>query len=681
MSDIPDFSKYCEQACRKAWGKPTRETTKELRWTNGDAYGGKTYSKTKKVWYDRDGQVGGSTLDLVAHRKGEPIEKLKGPAFFDAWRKAHELGYVPDQPPPQKEKLLIRRTYPYHDENGDLLYEVVRFDTEDKDRRFRQRRSDGKGGFIWKKGERQVLYRLPDLIEGISQDRPVLLCEGEHDADTARELGYVATTAPGGAEKPWNADYSKVLRGADVIIVSDNDANGRGQRHADMVAHTLHDGVAKRVRIIMFPVKDLSEWIDAGHTREELDALIEAAPDFEAGERRPHERADWATLIGNIIAGRDLHDSTVSMAEAYIASGMDERSATRAIEALFLTSDTPRDERWSARVKDIARAVRTAHGKFAREPERVQTTNLPSGEELKAMHFEPIKYVVRNVIVEGLTLLAAKPKIGKSWLMLHVALAVARGSFTLGEIHCEEGDVLYCALEDNLRRLKSRMSKLLGMDVDWPKRLRFLTEMPRLAEGGIDVIREWIKSAPHPRLVVIDTLAMVRAPKKRDESNYEADYAAAKELRDLANEYGIAIVLVHHLRKADFDDPFDTVSGTLGLTGAPDTILVLKRDTGGNVILHGRGRDLTEIEKALAFNRDACTWTITGSASEARSSRERTAILDVLGAHGEAATPAEIAALAGLKHGSVKHLVLKMAKDGLLKRNDKGRYGLAAVNG
>ena len=87
-----------------------------------------------------------------------------------------------------------------------------------------------------------------------------------------------------------------------------------------------------------------------------------------------HDRADWAALIGNILAGRDLHDSTVSLAGAYIASGMDERSATRAIEALFLTSHTPRDERWSARVKDIARAVRTAHGKFAkREPERVQT--------------------------------------------------------------------------------------------------------------------------------------------------------------------------------------------------------------------------------------------------------------------------------------------------------------------
>jgi len=205
--------------------------------------------------------------------------------------------------------------------------------------------------------------------------------------------------------------------------------------------------------------------------------------------------------------------------------------------------------------------------------------------------FSPIKYVVPGVIVEGLTLLAGKPKLGKSWLLLHMAIAVARGGFTLGDIHCAEGDVLYLALEDNLRRLQARMTKLLGLQ-QWPSRLQFLCEMLRLAEGGLAKIKEWIAGAEHPRLVIIDTLAMVRMPNRKDQSTYDADYAAVKELRKLANEAGIAIVLVHHLRKADADDAFDTVSGTLGLTGAPDTILVLKRDTAGNVILHGRGRDL-----------------------------------------------------------------------------------------
>src|SRR6516164_563717 len=112
---------------------------------------------------------------------------------------------------------------------------------------------------------------------------------------------------------------------------------------------------------------------------------------------------------------------------------------------------------------------------------------------LKTKVFEPIKYIVPGVIVEGLTILAGKPKVGKSWLVLHGAIAVARGGFTLGEIKCIEGDVLYCALEDNERRLQSRMRKLLQLQ-DWPKRLQYLClgKLPRLNEGGLEKLKAWI---------------------------------------------------------------------------------------------------------------------------------------------------------------------------------------------
>src|SRR5262249_14737505 len=122
--------------------------------------------------------------------------------------------------------------------------------------------------------------------------------------------------------------------------------------------------------------------------------------------------------------------------------------------------------------------------------------------------------------------------------------------------------------EDNLRRLQSRMTKLLGISQPWPKWLQFYCEMPRLTDGGLEIIKGWIEKAERPRLIIIDTLAMVRAK----QTQYDADYYAVVELRTLANECGIAVVVVHHLRKMDADDAFDTVSGTLGLTGAPDTI-------------------------------------------------------------------------------------------------------------
>jgi hypothetical protein len=296
-----------------------------------------------------------------------------------------------------------------------------------------------------------------------------------------------------------------------------------------------------------------------------------------------------------------------------------------------------------------------------------------SAQALGAMQFPEIKYVVPGVIVEGLTLLAGKPKIGKSWLLLHAAIAVARGGVTLGEIQCAEGDVLYCALEDNLRRLQSRMDKLLRGVEGWPARLFFRCEMPRLAEGGLEQVRDWIKAANHPRLVIIDTLAMVRAPKGRDESSYDADYGAVKELRDLANEHNVAVVIVHHLRKAAADDAFDTVSGTLGLTGAPDSILVLRYDSSG-VVLHGKGRDLIELEKALRFDMDACTWTIKGDATEVRRSTERGVILAALEGAGEALGPRQIADATGMKAANVRFLLNKLLHDGEIVKAGYGKY-------
>ncbi len=305
--------------------------------------------------------------------------------------------------------------------------------------------------------------------------------------------------------------------------------------------------------------------------------------------------------------------------------------------------------------------------------------NGPTGfnaEEINKMSFNPIKYVVPGYIVEGLTLFAGKPKIGKSWLLLHTAIAVARGGFTFGDVHCQEGDVLYCALEDNLRRLRSRLEKLLQTQTNWPQRLTFICEMPRLTEGGLDFIRQWIERAERPRLVVLDTLAMVRMPNRKDQSTYDADYAAVKDLRAMANKYGVAIVLVHHLRKAEADDAFDTISGTLGLTGAPDTIMVIRRDTSGTT-LHARGRDLLDVEKVVQFDTNTCVWKVLGDAGEVRQSEQRSGIVEAMAEAGvEPLGPNQIAAAAGMKAGNVRRLLLKMAAAGLVKKAGYGKYTL-----
>jgi hypothetical protein len=307
-----------------------------------------------------------------------------------------------------------------------------------------------------------------------------------------------------------------------------------------------------------------------------------------------------------------------------------------------------------------------------------QQSNVFNATGLNQMRFNPIKYVVHGYIVEGLTLFAGKPKIGKSWLLLHAAFAVAEGSYTLGGVQCEQGDVLYCALEDNPRRLQSRMTKLFGTQ-GWPTRLNFTCEMPRLAEGGLDFVKSWIESAERPRLVIIDTLAMVRMPNRKDQTSYDADYAAVKELRDLALRYSLAIVLVHHLRKAEADDPFDTISGTLGLTGAPDTIMIISRDNRGT-ILHAKGRDLIEIEKAIRFDAGTCTWIVLGEADAIRKSSERTAIVAALEEAGaEPIGPNQIASACDMKSVNVRNLLKKMVADGVVEKTSFGKYTLAKV--
>jgi hypothetical protein len=388
------------------------------------------------------------------------------------------------------------------------------------------------------------------------------------------------------------------------------------------------------------------------------------------------ERED---LIANIHKGVDLHRSITELAAKLVACGMRSNNAAVALLRGIMKGSVARQSRpddWQARYDDIPRAVRTAREKFGKSNASEVVSTLSNAAEINHMSFNPIKFVVPGYIVEGLTLFAGKPKLGKSWLLLHAAIAVARGGFTLGDVHCQEGDVLYCALEDNLRRLRSRLAKMLQTESNWPRRLNFVTEMPRLAEGGLDYIREWLEKAERPRLVVIDTLAMVRMPNRKDVSTYDADYAAVKDLRALAHQYGVAIVLVHHLRKAEGDDVFDTISGTLGLTGCPDTIAVIRRDTSGTT-LHARGRDLPDIEKAVTFNPTTCIWSVLGEAGEVRRSDQRGTIVEALTEAGnEPLGPNQIAAATGMKAGNVRYLLGRMKIDGLVRKTAYGKYEL-----
>lgn len=309
------------------------------------------------------------------------------------------------------------------------------------------------------------------------------------------------------------------------------------------------------------------------------------------------------------------------------------------------------------------------------KPKPAKATTTVTAWELAEMEFPPLKFVVPDLIVEGLTIFAGKPKIGKSWFMLQVANAVANGGDTLGGIRCKQGDVLYCALEDNERRLQARLEKL-GIE-DWSKRLYFRCELPRLDEGGIKTIRDWLDSVDRPRLVILDTYKRVKPRPGEGETQYDADADSLQDLHELAQKRGVAIVVVHHQRKMDADDPYDTVSGTLGLTATPDTIMLLRRDSSGTIILQARGRDVAEIEKAMAFDKDNCHWRIAGEVAQVRQTAERAKVLRAMETIGEPAKPNEIAAEAGVKPANVNKMLVRMVRDNVIyKYPGYGKYGL-----
>lgn len=295
-----------------------------------------------------------------------------------------------------------------------------------------------------------------------------------------------------------------------------------------------------------------------------------------------------------------------------------------------------------------------------------------TADQLEHAVFPPIKYVVPGLVAEGLTILAARPKLGKSWMGLDLSIAISYGGFALGNIAVEQGDVLYCALEDNERRLQKRMRTMLRT-AGWPKRLTIWHEMPRLDEGGIEALEAWIKSVPKGRLVILDTWAKVRGARSARDTTYEGDYAALAALHKLASDYGIAIVVIHHTRKAESDEAIDSISGTLGLAGAADAVIVITRTPKGTT-LYATGRDIEEQEIAVEFEKDLCRWKILGDAAEVQRSAQRRAILEALADAGEPMGPRDIADATGNTETNVKFLLRRMVADGEIVKVARGRY-------
>jgi len=288
-----------------------------------------------------------------------------------------------------------------------------------------------------------------------------------------------------------------------------------------------------------------------------------------------------------------------------------------------------------------------------------------STEQLLDFKFPPVKWIIPELISLGLTVLSGAPKLGKSWLMLDFATALSTGSNVLGKIEVEQIGVLYLSLEDPPRRLQNRLKKIGASSTD---KCIFATLWPS-GYQGIEELREYLECHQETKLIVIDTWG--RFSKIQDTNDYKQTTDAAAELKKLADEFEIAIIIVHHNRKRFSSDFVNMTLGSVGLVAAADTAIVLSRGRGQrDAILSITGRDVVETEYVIDFDPGIMKWTLSGKKQEVQSSKERQEIYDLLNENPIGLTPTQISKKLNKNDSTVKTLLRKMLNDSSVLSND-----------
>ena len=283
-------------------------------------------------------------------------------------------------------------------------------------------------------------------------------------------------------------------------------------------------------------------------------------------------------------------------------------------------------------------------------------------------------WIVESILPNGLTLAAGRPKVGKSWLTLQLAVAVAFGERAWGKFRVPSpGRVTYLALEEPAERTHRRLREIVPNPDARLQNVAFIYQIDPLMTGGAAQLDAFLTANPS-ELVIADTmLALVSAHSGRKDV-VRGDYTEVNTLRQIAEKHKTAFVCVHHSRKAA-GDAVDSMIGTSGTTAACDSVWQLKRLSTGEASLEVKGREIEEAEYALKFNSGApFGWQVIGEGAEVGMSQERRDIITVLQQEG-AKKPADIARLLGNKNVvTTRRLIQKLAFDGLIRKQGDGTY-------
>jgi len=254
-----------------------------------------------------------------------------------------------------------------------------------------------------------------------------------------------------------------------------------------------------------------------------------------------------------------------------------------------------------------------------------------TARDLQSKEFDTLYYAVEGMIPEGESVIAAPPKTGKSWLMLDMCLKIARGENFLG-FKTNQSDTLYLALEDGDNFEQERLNHVLNNEPA-PANFHFVfSNVMPMTEGFLLQLEELIKQLPNVKVVVVDTLQFIKYRQAKNESAYECDYRTGRDLKEFAEKHKLAIVVVTHTTKLiHMEDEMANVSGTNGVTGAADSVIVLNKEkrTSKEAKMFITGRKVRQSMHNIVFNDSTCQWEYIGAAiEEDRNEKEARARLD-----------------------------------------------------
>ena len=302
--------------------------------------------------------------------------------------------------------------------------------------------------------------------------------------------------------------------------------------------------------------------------------------------------------------------------------------------------------------------------------------------DLLSTQFPEPKWAIPGLLPAGLVVLAGRPKLGKSWLSLQMAVAVGTGGIVLGR-RVNQGKVLYLALEDNPRRLQDRLNKQRSVKA---AAVDFHFEWPALVEKrgdarGTTTLMQAISTQGY-NLVVIDTIS--RALGHADQLDQADMNVAFGALQRMAMERDICLLLVDHHRKSagGVGDVIDDVMGATSKVGVADAAIGIYRERGqSNATLKVSGRDVDDQELAIQFDRDLFCWQLIGNAAGVKTDTIQSDIIDAITEMGGSATMARIAKWLNKDRSNLHKEIVELVNKGVIKRGErKGRevkYSLA----